>query len=49
MSLSGLSQALTHEPSYTAIITQAGTDLKARLDEFLIGSPDGARPFFLQV
>lgn len=47
MSLSGLAQALVHEPSYTAIITQAGADPKARLDEFLIGSPDGARPFLL--
>ena len=47
MSLSGLTQALAHEPSYTAIITQAGADPKARLDEFLIGSPDGARPFLL--
>ena len=47
MSLSGLAQALTHEPSYTSIITQAGVDPKARIDEFLIGSPDGARPFLL--
>ncbi|MDY3049952.1 MAG: transcription-repair coupling factor [Rothia sp. (in: high G+C Gram-positive bacteria)] len=47
MSLEGISQALAEESSYASIMAQLAKNPAARPEEFLIGCPDGARPFIL--
>ncbi|MFW0181211.1 transcription-repair coupling factor [Rothia sp. P5766] len=47
MSLRGITAALSQEPSYRAISNQAFASPSSRVDEFIIGAPDGARPFVL--
>ncbi|MDO4898065.1 MAG: transcription-repair coupling factor [Rothia sp. (in: high G+C Gram-positive bacteria)] len=47
MSLQGMIDALATETTYRAILTAAGKPLSERADEFLIGTPEGARPLLL--
>lgn len=48
MALHGITEALKGEGTYAAIMGVAAAHPTARADEFVIGCPEGARPFLLQ-
>lgn len=48
MALYGITEALKGEGTYAAIMGVAAAHPTARVDEFVIGCPEGARPFLLQ-
>lgn len=48
MSLHGITEALKGEATYAAIMEVAAAPPAERVDQFVIGCPEGARPFLLQ-
>ncbi|SLE38904.1 transcription-repair coupling factor [Mycobacteroides abscessus subsp. bolletii] len=48
MALHGITEALKGEGTYAAIMGVAAAHPTARADEFVIGCPEGSRPFLLQ-
>ena len=48
MALHGITEALKGEGTYAAIMGVAAAHPTAMADEFVIGCPEGARPFLLQ-